>query len=124
MPTPLLGLSVLAISCIGIYIAYLFGRKTKAFRWSEYFALIAAPVAGCLALAYPYGIGLIYFFLLSAIVGFVLEYGIGKAYHKTLNRRLWTYGKHSLGGYTSLLTLPMWGVAGVIFWLLAQQVGL
>ena len=115
---------LLAGSILGFYIAYRYGRKTKKFRWSEYFAMIFVPVAGCLAFAFFYGVTVIYFFALSCLVGFMLEYGIGMAYHKTLNRRLWTYGKYSVGGYTSLLVLPMWGVAGVVFWLLSQSMGL
>src|ERR1700683_132689 len=95
---------LLMVSVIGVYLAYLYGRKTKRFRWSEYFALICVPVLGSLALSFFYGIKIFYFFIASSIVGFLLEYVIGKAYHKTLNRRLWTYGKYSVEGYTSLLT--------------------
>lgn len=115
---------VLGFSILGFYSAYLYGRKTRRFRWSEYFALISAPTLGALAFSYFYGIGVFYLFALSCLVGFALEYSIGKAYHKTLNRRLWTYGKYSVGGYTSLLTFPMWGVAGVVFWLVSRTVGL
>lgn len=107
-----------------MYCAYLYGRKTKAFKWREYFALIAAPVTGSLGLAHFYGQKVIYFFLVACVAGFILEYTIGIAYHKTLNRRLWTYGKYNVGGYTSLLTFPLWGVAGIVFWLLARLIGL
>ncbi len=85
---------------------------------------MAGPLLGCLVLAAYYGMGMVYLFVASSVVGFILEYGTGLMYHKTLNRRLWTYGKYSIGGYTSLLTFPMWGVAGVVFWLLSRSVGL
>jgi hypothetical protein len=111
-------------SGVGMFLAYLYGRKTKQFRWREYFALIGAPVIGCLGLSYYYGPSVIYFFFASSVVGFLMEYLIGRAYHKTLNSRLWTYGKYHVGGYTSLLALPMWGVAGVVFWLVSQLIGL
>lgn len=111
-------------SIIGMYLAYLYGRKTKRFRWSEYVALLAAPVLGSLGLSYFYGIKIIYFFVESSIIGFIFEYGIGRAYHMTLNKRLWTYGKYSVEGYTSLLTFPLWGVGGIVFWLLAKTLGL
>lgn len=107
---------LLLISLGGMFGAYLFGRKTKEFKWSEYVVLIAAPVIGSLSLAYFFGKGIIHLFVISSIVGFALEYIIGFAYHKTLNKRLWTYDRYSVGGYTSFLTFPMWGVAGIVFW--------
>lgn len=111
-------------SIIGIYGAYLFGKKTRKFRWSEYIALLFVPVVAALSLSYFYGTKLIYFFVASSLIGFLLEYSIGLAYHKTLNKRLWTYDRLGVHGYTSLLTFPMWGIAGVVFWLIAGSFGL
>ena len=111
-------------SLLGMYVAYVHGRKTKEFKWNEYLLLLAVPTVGSLGLAFLYGVKVLYFFVASCVVGFVLEYLLGKAYHKTLNRRLWTYSKYSVDGYTSLLTIPMWGIAGIVFWLLANFVGL
>jgi hypothetical protein len=111
-------------SLVGFYSSYLYGRKTKAFKWREYFVLFSVPVIGSLSLAYFYGTGIIWLFLISALGGLILEYIIGLSYHKTLNHRLWTYHKFSIGGYTSLLALPMWGILGVVFWLISKFVGL
>lgn len=115
---------LLLSSIIGIYGAYLFGKKTRKFRWSEYIALLFVPVVAALSLSYFYGTKLIYFFVASSLIGFLLEYSIGLAYHKTLNKRLWTYDRLGVHGYTSLLTFPMWGIAGVVFWLIAGSFGL
>lgn len=115
---------LLLVSLIGMYLAYLYGRHVKKFRWSEYVLLLIVPVISSLSLSYVYGIKIIYFFLLSAFVGFGLEYALGLAYHKTLNYRLWSYSRFNVGGYTSLLTFPMWGVAGVVFWVLSESIGL
>ena len=107
------------------YLAYLYGRSTKEFRWREYIALITVPVVGSLAFALYFGVQIIYFFLLSCVLGLIFEYLFWLAYHKTLNRRLWTYGRFSIKGrYTSFLSLPMWGVAGVIFFLVSKSSGL
>ncbi len=114
----------LFFSVIGSYGAYLYGHKVRRFRWSEYFALLALPVASSLGLIYFYGIKILYYFLLSMIVGFVLEYFLGLAYHKTLNHRLWVYKKFSLNGYTSWLALPLWGIFGIVFLLLSKSIGL
>ncbi len=115
---------LLLFSIIGIYLAYLFGKKTKKFRWSEYIAILFIPVIGSLSLSYFYGKEVVYLFFISSIIGFILEYMIGLAYHKTLNKRLWTYDRLSVHGYTSLLTFPMWGVAGIVFWLISRSIGL
>ena len=112
------------INIFGFYIAYLYGRKTKRFRWSEYVALFIFPFSTVLVIAYLNGPRIIAFFLISAFVGFTLEYILGLSYEKTLNSRLWEYKRYSIGGYTSMLTLPFWGVAGVVFWFLAKVVGL
>lgn len=124
MTPPLLPLYLLLFCFTGLYFAYLYGRRTKQFRWGEYVAMMSTPVVACLGLSYYYGVHIVYLFAASCVVGFVLEYSIGFIYHKILNRRLWTYGRYSVGGYTSLLTFPMWGVAGVVFWLLAHSIGL
>lgn len=117
-------MTLLVVSLTGMVGAYLFGRDTKKFRWSEYIALLFAPVVGSLSLSYFYGVKVIYLFFFSSLLGFVLEYSLGFVYHKTLNKRLWTYSRYSVGGYTSLLTFPMWGVAGIIFWLLSSYINI
>jgi len=62
----------------------------------------------------------------SAFFGFALEFGLGIAYHKMMRTPLWLYDKEAFPvlGYTSLLTFPMWGVAGVLFWTVGEIIGL
>ncbi|MBI4709185.1 MAG: hypothetical protein HY764_03220 [Candidatus Portnoybacteria bacterium] len=120
----ILGLVFLSVSLLGFYLAYLYGRRTKKFRWSEYIAIIITPFIFVLALAYFVDIKILGLFAISAVVGFSLEYLCGLTYHKTLNRRLWRYERFSVGGYTSLLTIPMWGISGVIFWFLGKLIGI
>ena len=112
----------ITISFLGFFLAYLYGRKTKRFLWREYIALLAIPTICTLILAIRYSFRILLIYFVSAVVGFSLEYFLGLAYHKTLNKRLWTYDNHrySIDGYTSLLTLPMWGIAGVFFWMLGR----
>jgi hypothetical protein len=113
----------LGATLLGFYLAYLYGRKTIIFKWSEYMAIIITPLLCTLFLVYLYGLVIITLFFLSSILGFALEYFIGLTYHKTLNRRLWIYQRYSVGGYTSYLTLPIWGCAGILFWLLSKSLG-
>jgi len=120
----IISLSFCFLSFFGFLASYLYGRKTRNFRWIEYFALLSVPVLCSLGLAYFFGSKIILLFISSSITGFIFEYGLGLAYHKTLNKRLWVYNVSSLNGYTSWFTLPMWGVAGVLFWLASKTLGL
>lgn len=114
----------MAICFLGFYFAYLYGHKTKKFRWSEYLAIIFWPLASVFILSILIDIRILNLFLISSFVGFFLEYIIGLTYHKTLNKKLWEYKRYSVGGYTSLLSLPLWGIGGVIFWLIAKMLNL
>jgi uncharacterized membrane protein len=107
-----------------MYTAYLYGSRSKKFAWGTYLLLILTPVLCSLSLAYFYGIKVIVFFVSSSIIGFILEYLLGLIYYKTLGEKLWAYSRYNVGEFTSLLTFPMWGVAGVIFWLLSKEIGL
>lgn len=120
----IIGFVFLLITLIGFYLAYLYGKKTKRFRWSEYIAILIWPILFVLFLAYFINVRILSLFLLSSFVGFVLEYIVGLVYHKTLNKRLWHYERLSINGYTSLLSIPIWGVAGVTFWFLSKIIGL
>ncbi len=115
--------SVIAIVLMFIF-AYWYGRKTKEWRWSEYLFMAAAPFIGMITLAYFEGTRIITFFLLSALVGFIAEFLLGLLCEKTLGRKLWIYRKLSLGGHSSLLSLPFWGGAGIIFLALARLLNL
>lgn len=114
----------LSVCLVGFYLAYLYGRKTWRFHWGEYIAIIILPILCLVYLSVFYDLRILTLFLISSFLGFFLEYVIGLTYHKTLNRRLWKYHKYSVGGYTSLLSLPLWGIGGVVFWLLGSALGL
>jgi uncharacterized membrane protein len=119
-----LGIIAVFFCLVGFYLAYLYGRKTKQFRWSEYLAIIVWPLLCVLALAYFVDVKILTLFFASAFIGFVLEYVLGLTYHKTLNKKLWHYERLSVGGYTSLLSIPIWGVVGVVFWSVGEILGL
>lgn len=105
-------------------VAYWYGKGVKKFRWSEYIALVLAALVP-VGLQLPlYGWPLVQLFVVSMVAGFLAEYLFGLLYHQTLNKRLWTYSKYTLNGYTSYLTIPFWGAAGVFFFVLAKTIGL
>src|SRR5574340_52828 len=102
-----LGLIFIIVIFFGFYLSYLYGRKTKNFRWSEYFALLLWPMLFVIGFAYLIDKKMLGLFFVSAFAGFILEYIFGLAYYKTLNRRLWTYNRLTIGGHSSLLAIPL-----------------
>jgi len=118
------GFVFLIVTLVGFYLAYLYGHKTRKFRWSEYIAIFIWPFLFVIYLAYSYDYKILTMFLVSCFVGTILEFLLGLAYHKTLNKRLWTYDRLGIGGYTSWLSVPMWGIGGVVFWFLGKTLGL
>lgn len=114
----------IVFSLIGFYLAHLYGKKTTNFRWSEYIAIIIAPIAFIIFLTFYYDFAILKMFIASAVIGFLAEGFIGFVYDKILNKRLWTYNRFSIKGYTSFLSIPLWGVGGVVFWFISKLVGL
>lgn len=119
----LLAWALVLASGAGYIFAYYYGKDTKDFRWREYIAFIIIPIVviALMGLKDP-RIPLLYG--LSMLVGALFELVMGFLYHRILGHRLWTYHRHSIGGYTSWLAVPMWGIAGVVFWFLAKSLGL
>ena len=124
MTIDFLGFSFITICFLGFYLAYLYGKKTNNFRWSEYIAIIITPIAFIIFLTFYYDFAILKMFVVSAVVGFLAEGFIGFVYDKVLNKRLWTYNRFSIKGYTSFLSIPLWGVGGVVFWFIGKLIGL
>lgn len=112
-----------AVSLLMILVAYLYGRKTKEWKWSEYFVLSLAPLAGLTFLIYLDGFKMILFFLACCLGGFCAEFFLGFFGEKILGQKMWIYQKFSVLGYTSLLSLPFWGGLGLAFWILGRLFG-
>lgn len=115
---------VTMLVAMGWYVAWVWGRHTRTFRWSEYFMYLAGPFIAVGLIAIKYGPGIYVLFISSALVGFTVEYVLGSTWHAVQNERLWHYKKHSLKGYSSYLMIPLYGVAGVAYFLLANLLGL
>ena len=90
------------------------------FTFGRYLFLMIIPIFTILLFGMKLKIALTEIFVTFSIVGTILEYLVGFSYHEIVGQRLWTYHRYSLKGYTSLLSLPLWGLGGVLFWLLAQ----
>ncbi|KKU09731.1 MAG: hypothetical protein UX65_C0015G0006 [Parcubacteria group bacterium GW2011_GWB1_46_8] len=104
----------------GLIFGAWYGKKTRGFRWKEYLALLIIPMAGVIWLTYKFGPVIIVLYGISAMGGTFMEYLFGFAYHKAAGRMLWTYNKMPIHGYTSILSIPFWGIAGIFFLLMAK----
>ena len=99
------------------------GKKFKTYHYSfgRYLYYLITPTTATLYAIFSTGEPeLLFIFFVFSLLGTILEWLAGFAYHMIVGQRLWTYHRHSLGGYTSFLSVPLWGVGGVLFWLLVQ----
>lgn len=63
-------------------------------------------------------------FLISAILGTLLEYGLGKFMLEAFGIRFWTYKYGSIGKFTSIYSIPYWGAVGFFFGFLMKLIGI
>jgi hypothetical protein len=90
------------------------------FRPSRYFLLILSPLIASIVAYDRVGVEILYLFVIVGFLGFILEYGTGKVYSIVVGRRLWRYYRDNLNENTSWLSMPLWGFAGILFFLLSR----
>lgn len=94
--------------------------KVNHHSFGRYIFLLIFPMLAVFIVIMRDGLAPLKVFLAFSLVGTFLEWLIGFSYHQVVGPRLWTYHKFSIKGYTSLLSIPLWGMGGVLFWLLAK----
>ena len=97
--------------------------KEHHFTYRKYIFFLSFPLIAALVIVQREGLSVINVFITFAVLGTFLEWFIGYGYHKILGQRLWTYHRYGLTKYTSLLSIPIWGLAGILFWLLVKAFG-
>lgn len=90
------------------------------FKLKRYFFLLSIPLVSTLFMTYLLSYSIVFAFIGFALVGAFLEYCIGYSYHVIVGQRLWTYHKYNINTYTSWLTLPFWGLCGVMIFLISR----
>lgn len=90
------------------------------FSFGRFLYYLSVPLSGVIILYFLEGIQIVESFFIFSLVGTFIEWLIGYFYEKIIGKPLWTYHIFSLQGHTSLLAMPLWGLAGVLFWLLAK----
>lgn len=91
----------------------------SAVRYLFFFGIPFATIAAYVFVHFNWSYIVVY--MVFAAVGTALEWMIGYAYHGVVGQRLWTYHTYSIYGYTSFLSVPIWGFAGILFWSLSER---
>lgn len=94
--------------------------KEHHFSWGKYLFLLSFPLLATFYAINQEGASLAKVFVIFGFAGTLLELFIGAAYHNIMGQRLWTYHKYTITKYTSFLSLPLWGMSGVLFWLMVK----
>lgn len=114
-----LGFLFLILTSFGYYFAYLHAHRNHRFNWFGFVSIIIWPMLYVVFLAALNGNKVLLLFFLSGLIGLFLEYGLGWIYYKLEGKKLWKYSQWNINGYISWLCIPVWAIAGVIFWSLA-----
>jgi uncharacterized membrane protein len=92
--------------------------KEHQFSLRKYLLLILLPLVACAIILNKEGWDLLSIFIAFSVLGTALEWFVAFGYHKIMGERLWTYHRYSITEYTSLLSIPFWGIAGILAWLI------
>jgi uncharacterized membrane protein len=91
------------------------------FPFGRYIYLLLFPALGTFSIYLLRGEQILRIFIIFAILGPILEWLTGYAYYRIVGTRLWLYRRFAYQGHTSLLTIPLWGMTGVLFWLISRS---
>ena len=94
--------------------------KTHHYSLGKYIYFLILPIVILVVFLKESQINAVTVFVSFSILGTLAEWLIGFFYHRVVGQRLWTYHKYSITKYTSFLSLPLWGLAGLIFYLFIQ----
>jgi len=94
--------------------------KEHHFTFGKYIFFLLFPFLALSVIFYLSGQSALNVFLVFCLLGTILEWCIGYSFNQVVGQRLWTYHRYAIGGYTSYLSIPIWGMGGVMFWLLAK----
>lgn len=102
----------------------LFGKQFKKYhyKFGRYLFYLMFPVVALVFSLFFASPEVLSIFLAFSVIGPALEWLAGFSYHMVVGQRLWTYHRYSIGGYTSFFTIPLWGLAGILFWLLNKVI--
>ena len=105
-----------------LYNKHTKNKYKKHFKFARYLFLLLFPMFGTLVSFFIAGFSAIKIFILFSFMGPALEWCIGYSYQAIVGQKLWTYHRYSITGNTSLLAIPFWGLAGLLFYYIARMI--
>lgn len=102
-----------------------FNKKLKTSHPYHIFSkivILSVPLLGLVMLVWNSEWGYVRLFMASAVIGTLLEYLLGVFLMHIRGSEVWTYHFLPLGRYTSWISIPYWGGAGLVFFYIATQV--
>lgn len=98
------------------------GKRYKEHHvvFSKYLFPLFLVLTTIVLVAEEAGLTLVSAFLLFSGLGMVLEWLVGFSYHKIVGQKLWTYHLYTITEYSSLISVFIWGLTGVLFLFFAQ----
>ncbi len=84
--------------------------------------ILSVPLLGLAVLVWNADWGYVRLFMASAVIGTLLEYLLGVFLKHIRGSEVWTYHFLPLGRYTSWISIPYWGGAGLVFFYIATKV--
>ena len=89
--------------------------KKHHYSFGKYVYFLVLPILIVLYFTKGNELNFMGVFIGFAVLGTLAEWVIGFFYHMIVGQRLWTYHRYSITGYTSFLSIPIWGLSGLIF---------
>lgn len=107
---------------VGQFHHFIYKKPYKKYHYSfaRYIFFLLFPITAFIFVLAQIGLEVLTVFLSFSLIGTFLEWLSGFSYHMSVGQRLWTYHRYSIGSYTSFLSIPLWGLGGVLFWLLVS----
>lgn len=90
--------------------------KTHHFSVSKFIYFLIFPLLITMYFVQKQTMDVFSIFIGFALFGTLAEWLIGYFYEKIVGERLWTYHRYAINKYTSVLSIPMWGLCGLIFY--------
>lgn len=99
------------------------GKGYKKYHYSagRYLFFLLFPATALVFVVMNLGWEIVNVFAAFSVIGTFLEWLSGFSYHMSVGQRLWSYHRYGIGAYTSFLSVPLWGLGGVLFWLLVEM---
>lgn len=100
-------------------------RIHHTFSLGKQISLFLLPVWGILAvLLFGHSIGVVMLFFASAVVGTIFEFLTGYFFYRVFEVKIWTYKYGALGTFTSIYSIPYWGIGGILFFTVGKIFGI